>query len=58
MNWATIIVLIVVLALVVLAIRGLRKGNNKCSSCKVDCPLRGTSRKRHCEERMRRSNPT
>ena len=50
MNWATIIVLVVVLALVVLAIRGLRKGNNKCSSCKADCPLRGTQRARHCEK--------
>jgi len=50
MNWATVIVLVVVLALVVLAIRGLRKGNDKCSSCKADCPLRGTRGACHCEE--------
>ena len=52
MNWATGIVLVVVLALVVLAIRGMRQGKNKCcdgnekktgggcASCNVDCPFR------------------
>ena len=50
MNWATVIVLVIVLGLVALAIRGLRKGNNKCSSCKADCPLRGTQRARRCEK--------
>lgn len=50
MNWATVIVLVIVLGLMVLAIRGLRKGNNKCSSCKADCPLRGTRNARHCEK--------
>ena len=51
MNWATVIVLLVVLALVALAIIGLRKGKgscscgdkskkNGCSGCPVDCPFR------------------
>lgn len=52
MNWATVIVLLVVLALVVLAIIGLRKGNRfccdgkpkktggDCASCIADCPFR------------------
>jgi preprotein translocase subunit SecG len=49
MNWATGIVLVVVLALVVLAIVAMRKGkgggchgmNGKCASCTADCPLKG-----------------
>ena len=44
MNWATIIVLLVVLALVVLAVRTLRKGKRSCScgcnSCNAKCPLK------------------
>ncbi len=50
MNWATVIVLVIVLGLLVLAIRGLRRGNNKCSSCKADCPLRGIQSSRHCKK--------
>ena len=50
MNWATVIVLIVVVTLVVFAVRGLRRGKSKCASCKADCPLRGTREARHCEE--------
>ena len=49
MNWATIIVLLVVLALVVLAVVALSKGKNKCSSCQVDCPLRGVRRVHRCD---------
>lgn len=55
MNLATIIVLLVVLALVVVVINTLRKGkgncscgeygkntrNGKCASCTADCPLKG-----------------
>ena len=52
MNLATVIVLLVVLALVVLAFVALRKGRRsccdgapkktggKCASCNVDCPFR------------------
>ena len=48
MNRATIIVLLVVAALVVVAVRALGKdkhsrcdsGENGCSGCTVDCPLR------------------
>lgn len=53
MNLATVIVLFVVLALVVLAVVALRKGRrsccdeaskktggNRCASCNVDCPFR------------------
>ena len=54
MNFATVIVLMVVLGLVVLAVHGLRRGKGscscgdgkdkktggKCASCHVDCPLR------------------
>ena len=52
MNWATVIVLLVVLALVALAINGLRKGNRSCcdvkqkntgggcASCNANCPFR------------------
>lgn len=55
MNLATVIVLAVVLALVVLAVRTLRKGKggcscgagnkktggcSKCASCSVDCPFK------------------
>ena len=48
MNWATGIVLVVVAALVVVAVRALRKdkhsrcdSRNGCSGCAMDCPLRG-----------------
>lgn len=55
MNWATAIVLLVVLAMVVVAIRFLRMGKGKCScgenrkktmhgkcaSCSTECPLKG-----------------
>ncbi|MBR3492757.1 MAG: hypothetical protein IKH44_10720 [Bacteroidales bacterium] len=55
MNLPTIIVLLVVLALVLVAIRALRKGkgncscgengkdprNDKCASCTANCPLKG-----------------
>lgn len=50
MNWATVIVLLVVLSLVVVAIRVLRMGKggcacgdkkkSSCSGCSVDCPFR------------------
>ena len=52
MNFASYIVVLVVLSLVVLAIVTLRKGNRsccdgkikktggKCASCNVDCPFR------------------
>ncbi len=48
MNLPTIIVLVVVAALVVVAIRALRKdkhsccesGKNNCAGCAVDCPFR------------------
>lgn len=50
MNLATVIVLLVVLALVIVAIRNLRKGKgsctcgekkkSSCSGCSVDCPFR------------------
>ena len=52
MNWATVIVIVVVLALVAWAVYGLRKGKGKgkssccedkksgCSGCSVDCPFR------------------
>ena len=50
MNLATVIVLLVVLALVFVAIRSLRSGKgqcacddkkqNGCSGCSVDCPFR------------------
>ena len=48
MNWATVIVLLVVLALVAFAVYFLRKGKssccdnkkNSCSGCSVDCPFR------------------
>ena len=50
MNLATVIVLLVVLALVVLAIYNLHNGKGSCScgdkkrsgcaGCSVDCPLR------------------
>lgn len=56
MNWPTVIVLLVVLALFIIAIRILRMGNdkcscgkdtmqkdnyNKCASCSANCPLKG-----------------
>lgn len=56
MNLPTIIVLLVVLALLIVAIRTLRMGkgscscggktkqeanHNKCASCSVNCPLKG-----------------
>lgn len=55
MNLPTIIVLLVVLAFVIVAIRALRKGkgncscgengknttNSKCASCTANCPLKG-----------------
>ncbi|MBR5911795.1 MAG: FeoB-associated Cys-rich membrane protein [Bacteroidales bacterium] len=50
MNWATIIVLLVVAALVFVALRSLRSGKSQgscsdkkqdgCSGCSVDCPFR------------------
>lgn len=50
MNWPTVIVLLVVSALVVIAILGLRKGKGKCDcgekkqsncpGCSVDCPFK------------------
>ncbi len=55
MNWPTVIVLLVVLAMVVVAIRVLRSGNGTCScgkdgkkpehcsgcaSCSADCPFK------------------
>ncbi len=55
MNLASVIVLLVVLALVVLAIRAMRMGKSqcscgengkmaenggKCASCSVDCPFK------------------
>ena len=55
MNWATIIVLLVVLAMVIVAIRALQAGKGSCScgenckkdekssgyaGCSVDCPFR------------------
>ncbi len=53
MNLATVIVLLVVLALVALAVITLRKGKrsccdgkdkktggNQCASCNVDCPFK------------------
>ena len=50
MNWATGIVLLVVLGLVVLAVKALRSGKGSCScgdkkksgcsGCSVDCPFR------------------
>jgi hypothetical protein len=50
MNLATVIVLLVVLAFVVLAVVALRKGKNKCSCCKADCPLRNTPKARRCSK--------
>ena len=54
MNFATVIVLLVVLGLIVLAIWGMRRGRSGscydgkakktgggCASCNVDCPLKG-----------------
>ena len=54
MNLPTVIVLLVVLALLVIAIRTLRMGKGscscgkntkqkttKCASCSVNCPLKG-----------------
>ena len=56
MNLPTIIVLLVVLALVVMAIKAMRSGKgsctccenakqeanyNKCASCSANCPLKG-----------------
>ena len=56
MNLPTVIVLLVVLALFIIAIRILRMGNdkcscgkdtmqkdnyNKCASCSANCPLKG-----------------
>ncbi len=54
MNFASYIVLLVVLGLVVLAVIALRKGRGscscgngekkaggKCASCSVECPLKG-----------------
>ena len=54
MNWATAIVLLIVLAMVVVAIHFLRMGkgkcscgengkktaNSKCASCSADCPFK------------------
>lgn len=55
MNLATAIVLLVILAMVVVAIRAMRTGkgscscgengkktmNGKCASCSAECPLKG-----------------
>ena len=56
MNLPTIIVLLVVLAMVIVAIRAMRMGkgkcacdgnakkqanSSKCASCSADCPLKG-----------------
>ena len=56
MNLPTVIVLLVVLAMVIVAIRAMRMGkgkcacdgnakkpanSNKCASCSADCPLKG-----------------
>ena len=59
MNLATVIVLGIVLALVMLAISVLRKGkendchgvHGKCASCHLECPLKGNQGLRHCKER-------
>lgn len=54
MNWPTVIVLLVVLALVVVAIRAMRRGkgtcdcggkgkkveSSGCAGCSEDCPFR------------------
>ena len=55
MNWPTVIVLLVVLAMVILAIRAMRMGKSqcscgengkkvensgKCASCAADCPFK------------------
>ena len=49
MNWATAIVLLIVAALVIVAIRALRTNKNSCcgdkkqsgcAGCSLDCPFR------------------
>jgi preprotein translocase subunit SecG len=51
MNWATVIVLLVVAVLVIIAVRILQKGRgndsccgdnkkNGCAGCSIDCPFR------------------